>query len=66
MVTNTKMTPKSCGCATCRMVKRGTGGHFVMRTHQRAHRHAGKQQMRKVFDLDANLLPAAPHTVRIG
>lgn len=46
MVSNTKLSPKSCSCRTCRRGKSTDGNKFMMRRDQRAYRHAANLLLR--------------------
>lgn len=44
---NTKATPKSCSCKTCRRGKASSAGKAMMRIDERAYRHASKIALTK-------------------
>lgn len=61
MYTNTKGTPKSCGCGYCQRGKHTAGGHTNMKADERAYRHDAKIRLNKLGDdLDAEIFNSAP------
>jgi hypothetical protein len=58
MHTNTKATPKSCGCPGCKRGKGSTRSQHSMRLAERAFRHAMKQALR--FPTDNETRQPAP------
>jgi hypothetical protein len=59
-----KGTPKSCSCRMCRYSKSSSGGKFMMKADERAHRHRSNQELRVRLE-DADLLTAV-HGIRVG
>lgn len=53
---NTKTTPKSCSCKSCKRGKATAGGHFYRNADERAYRHASKIALMK----GAEVISGAP------
>ena len=60
MDTNTKQTPKSCSCNSCRFGKHTEGGHFMRRYDNRAYRHEAKIKIDNSEDLEELVINSGP------
>lgn len=56
-----KMTPKSCGCKTCRIGKGSKGGKSVIKSAERAYRHGAKILLAKGRE-DVSIVPYGGYT----